>query len=240
MLLFGLGYTGQRQPFATEVVIPPGSTLPRDAEFYQELAPGRIQVTAVTDDRAAAIERLENLETDLVVVAPENATEQLRKGEQTEILVGWNQVDPDLRRPRPAGGVDHGQHAECGDHPPGGGRGDRPGGERAWPAGREPVAGRDRRAHHGQDPERRAHRAQRPQLLRSGGARARHPAPGHHPQLAVDGARATERPDRPVPGGAGECDRGADRQVRGLRPAQPVRDRRGGRADDLRAAGSRC
>jgi ABC-2 type transport system permease protein len=94
MLLFGLGYTGQRQPFATEVVIPQGSTLPRDAEFYQELAPGRIQVTAVTDDRAAAIERLENLETDLVVVAPENAIEQLRQGEQTEILVGWNQVDP--------------------------------------------------------------------------------------------------------------------------------------------------
>ena len=25
MLLFGLGYTGQRQPFATEVVIPQGS-----------------------------------------------------------------------------------------------------------------------------------------------------------------------------------------------------------------------
>jgi ABC-2 type transport system permease protein len=94
MLLFGLGYTGQRQPFATEVVIPQGSTLPRDAAFYQELAPGRIQVTAVTDDRAAAIERLENLETDLVVVAPENAIEQLRQGEQTEILVGWNQVDP--------------------------------------------------------------------------------------------------------------------------------------------------
>ncbi len=94
MLLFGLGYTGQRQPFATEVVIPQGSTLPRDAEFYQMLAPGRIQVTAVTDDRAAAIARLENLETDLVVVAPENAIEQLRKGEQTEILVGWNQVDP--------------------------------------------------------------------------------------------------------------------------------------------------
>ena len=94
MLLFGLGYTGQRQPFATEVVIPAGSSLPRDAAFYQELAPGRIQVVSVTDDRAAALDRLEQLETDLVVVAPENAAEQLRQGEQTEILVAWNQVDP--------------------------------------------------------------------------------------------------------------------------------------------------
>ena len=94
MLLFGLGYTGQRQPFATEVVIPAESSLPRDAAFYQELAPGRIQVVSVTDDRAAALDRLEKLETDLVVVAPENAAEQLRQGEQTEILVAWNQVDP--------------------------------------------------------------------------------------------------------------------------------------------------
>jgi len=94
MLLFGLGYTGQRRPFATEVVIPAESSLPRDPAFYQDLAPGRIQVVSVSDDRAAALDRLENLETDLVVVAPENAAEQLRQGEQTEIVVAWNQVDP--------------------------------------------------------------------------------------------------------------------------------------------------
>ena len=94
MLLFGLGYTGQRRPFATEVVIPAESSLPRDPAFYQDLAPGRIQVVSVTDDRAAALDSLEKLETDLVVVAPENAAEQLRHGEQTEILVAWNQVDP--------------------------------------------------------------------------------------------------------------------------------------------------
>ena len=94
MLVFGLGYTGSRKPFAAEVVIPQDSTLPRDTEFYSELAPGRIQVTQVTDDRDAAMQRLENQETDLVVVAPEDATEQLRQGKQTEILVAWNQVDP--------------------------------------------------------------------------------------------------------------------------------------------------
>jgi len=94
MLLFGLGYTGQRRPFATEVVIPAESSLPRDPAFYQDLAPGRIQVVSVSDDGAAALDRLENLETDLVVVAPENAAEQLRQGEQTEIVVAWNQVDP--------------------------------------------------------------------------------------------------------------------------------------------------
>jgi ABC-2 type transport system permease protein len=94
MLVFGLGYTGQRKPMATEIVIPAGSDLPRDTEFYQELAPGRIEVTRVSDDRDAAMGRLANLETDLVVVAPGDASEQLRKGQQTEIVVAWNQVDP--------------------------------------------------------------------------------------------------------------------------------------------------
>jgi len=94
MLIFGLGYTGQRQPFATEVVIPPDSNLPRETAFYSELAPGRIQVTAVTDDAEAALQRLEDQETDLVVIAPANASAQLRNGEQTEIGVAWNQVDP--------------------------------------------------------------------------------------------------------------------------------------------------
>ena len=94
MLIFGLGYTGQRQPFATEVVIPPDSNLPRETTFYSELAPGRIQVTAVTDDAEAALQRLEDQETDLVVIAPANASAQLRNGEQTEIGVAWNQVDP--------------------------------------------------------------------------------------------------------------------------------------------------
>jgi ABC-2 type transport system permease protein len=94
MLLFGVGYTGARQPFATEVVIPEGSELPRDTEFYQELAPGRIEVVSITADRERAISNLENGATDLLIVAPDDATGQLRRGKQTEILVAWNQVDP--------------------------------------------------------------------------------------------------------------------------------------------------
>ena len=42
MLIFGLGYTGYRAPFVTEIVIPEGTNLPRDAEYYADLAPGRL------------------------------------------------------------------------------------------------------------------------------------------------------------------------------------------------------
>lgn len=94
MFLFGLGYSGFREPFATEIVIPADTALPRDPEYYSDLAPGRIEVTQISEDPAAAEERLRNRETDLLVVAPQNALLELRSGRQTTIRVLWNQVDP--------------------------------------------------------------------------------------------------------------------------------------------------
>jgi ABC-2 type transport system permease protein len=94
MLVFGLGYSGFRAPFATYIVIPETMNLPRDPEYYSELAPGRIVVEDVGTDAEAAEERLRDNEIDLVIIAPEDAVEQLRNGQQTTINVIWNQVDP--------------------------------------------------------------------------------------------------------------------------------------------------
>jgi ABC-2 type transport system permease protein len=94
MLLFGLGYTGSRSPFRTVIVVPEGSELPRDQAFYEELAPGRIQVVGISQDQSETEHQLRQRAIDLMVVAPENAVAQLREGTQTEILVAWNQVDP--------------------------------------------------------------------------------------------------------------------------------------------------
>ena len=94
MLVFGLGYSGARSPFVTEIVIPEGNDLPRDAAYYAELAPGRLDIREVGTDAAAAEQRLRDGEIDLLIVAPENAGTELREGRQTTIRVAWNQVDP--------------------------------------------------------------------------------------------------------------------------------------------------
>ena len=94
MLVFGLGYSGYREPFTTEIVIPEGNDLPRDPEYYAELAPGRLIVEDVGTDPSAAEERLRAGEIDLVIIAPEDAVEELRGGNQTTISVMWNQIDP--------------------------------------------------------------------------------------------------------------------------------------------------
>ena len=94
MFLFGLGYTGFRPPFDTEIVVPADSDFSRSAEAYENLAPGRLKVTRVSEDQAEAEERLREGQTDLLVVVPQNSALELRAGRQTTIRVAWNQVDP--------------------------------------------------------------------------------------------------------------------------------------------------
>ena len=94
MMLFGIGYTGQRTPFTAEVVLPPDSGMPTDPAFYQEMTEDRMTVQQVGTDKEAAIQRLRDQEVALVVVAPVDAEGRLRNGEQSVIEVYWNEVDP--------------------------------------------------------------------------------------------------------------------------------------------------
>jgi len=95
MFIFGLGYSGYRAPFRTEIVIPAGNEeLPRDPEYYESLAPGRLEVVGVSDAADPAEARLRAKEIDLLIVAPERAAEELREGRQTTIRVAWNEIDP--------------------------------------------------------------------------------------------------------------------------------------------------
>jgi ABC-2 type transport system permease protein len=94
MFLFGLGYSGARGAFDTAIVLPEGSRLPSDPEYYTDLAPGRVNVVDVGSDEAAARRRLVDQQIDLLIVAPENAEAELRAGNATTVRVEWNMVDP--------------------------------------------------------------------------------------------------------------------------------------------------
>jgi ABC-2 type transport system permease protein len=94
MFIFGLGYSGYRAPFVTEIVVPESSDLPREPDYYADLAPGRLDVQEVGSDAEAAEERLRRGDIDLLIVAPENASAELRSGRQTTIRVAWNEIDP--------------------------------------------------------------------------------------------------------------------------------------------------
>jgi ABC-2 type transport system permease protein len=94
MAVFGVGFSGVRRPLDTLIVIPNSSQLPRDTEQYQDLAGPPLNIVEITDDRAAAEQRLRAGLVDLVVVAPEEPEATFRKGERTTIEVMVDETDP--------------------------------------------------------------------------------------------------------------------------------------------------
>ncbi len=94
MAIFGLGYTGIRRPLDTVVVIPQSLALPRDVAFYQGLAGPALNIIAVADQDAAPRAALAAQQLDLVVIAPVDAEDRFRAGQQAQITVEFNSVDP--------------------------------------------------------------------------------------------------------------------------------------------------
>ena len=94
MAIFGIGYSGVRRPLETVLVIPPESGLSQDVANYQDLAGTGFEIDEITADAAAATERLESEEIDLVVIAPSDLEAKFRAGEQSVIDVRYNLVDP--------------------------------------------------------------------------------------------------------------------------------------------------
>lgn len=94
MALFGIGYTGARAPFETLVVVPPETDLPTDLDYYRGLSDAQLNIIGVTDSVDEGRQRLASQEVGLLIIAPTNAQEQLRAGEQSVVNVEWNSVDP--------------------------------------------------------------------------------------------------------------------------------------------------
>jgi len=94
MAIFGLGYTGIRKPLDTMIVIPQGLDLSRDTAYYQELTGPALNVRAVTDNAEDARAQLAAQQLDLVVIAPGDAEQKFRAGQQAQIEVFINSIDP--------------------------------------------------------------------------------------------------------------------------------------------------
>jgi ABC-2 type transport system permease protein len=94
MAMFGFGYSGERRPLETVIVIPPSSGLPTDVQLYQELAGGGLHIQAVIPERGNADAGLSNGTLDILIVAPEDPAASFRAGEQSVFDVVINVVDP--------------------------------------------------------------------------------------------------------------------------------------------------
>jgi ABC-2 type transport system permease protein len=94
MAIFGLGYSGYRQPLPTLIVIPPQSGLPTDPETYRDVAGPGLEIVDVVPDATTATDRLEAGEVSVVAIAPEDAGGTFQRGLQSQLEVRIDLADP--------------------------------------------------------------------------------------------------------------------------------------------------
>ena len=94
MALFGAGFTGERNTFRAIVVVPAGSELPQDVEYYRQMAGRLVIIADVVGDVSSARARLGHDDIRLLVITPKDIRKHLEAGEQATLEVDWNELDP--------------------------------------------------------------------------------------------------------------------------------------------------
>lgn len=94
LFLFGGSYREESVLMRTLFVGPPGSAYERAIEQYEQELGEFVRVAGYTSDQPAAEKLLSDDDVDLVVVFPPDAADRVMGGEQAEILVLNDKLDP--------------------------------------------------------------------------------------------------------------------------------------------------
>ncbi len=97
LFLFGVGYQGEKTKLSAIIVIPKTGNYSQNAQDYEKLTGGQLNVVGITRDEASAEERLRRRDIDLVVIVPTDIGQSIMAGAQVRLPVLFNEVDP-LRR----------------------------------------------------------------------------------------------------------------------------------------------
>ena len=92
-----MGYVGESGHLSAIVLIPSTGGYSQDVSVYQKMVGGQLNIVQVTSDKAAALDRLNRRDVDIVVEVPKDAAQQISAGAQALLPVYFNEVDP-LRR----------------------------------------------------------------------------------------------------------------------------------------------
>ncbi|REK17622.1 MAG: ABC transporter permease, partial [Actinobacteria bacterium] len=99
LLIFGLGYTEQVQPFRTIIALESEEAqIAADVDDLAESFEPAIDLVGTTTDAEGALAQLEAGDIDLLIIAPDDALAALDRGERANFTVVHSEVDPILRR----------------------------------------------------------------------------------------------------------------------------------------------
>jgi ABC-2 type transport system permease protein len=94
LVLFGLGFRGQTPEFRTVLVLPNDPSLSDSPAQYEQGFTGVFKLQEVTRDEAHAREALQKHQTDVVVIVPSDALQQIYDGQSAELPVLYSETDP--------------------------------------------------------------------------------------------------------------------------------------------------
>jgi ABC-2 type transport system permease protein len=94
LLLFGLGFTGRREPFEVVLVVPDRPNVPTKTAVYRDFFLWSLRLVDVSTDEQAALARLDRRAVDAVVIAPADPLRDLAMDRPATFAVYYNHLDP--------------------------------------------------------------------------------------------------------------------------------------------------
>ena len=94
LLAFGSGLREEDPAVRTIFVVPEGSDIEDEVRGFAEAQSQRLTVEGVQDDEEDALNRLRRGEVQMVLVFPDDAEQTVRSGQQAEVNVYHDQIDP--------------------------------------------------------------------------------------------------------------------------------------------------
>ncbi len=94
LALFAVGFQPNPPALRTVLVFPEGSPLAAQIDQIEEGLGGEVDIVATESDLGAARDRLGAGEADIIVMAPEDAAETIRTGDQAVVTVLHDRLDP--------------------------------------------------------------------------------------------------------------------------------------------------
>jgi ABC-2 type transport system permease protein len=94
LLLFGVGYSGERPKIRTVLVIPPQGLELVNIDDLKKAISANFTLVDTTSDQEAAQALLRSGQADLIETLPPDAEQQLANGQQATITFLYNQINP--------------------------------------------------------------------------------------------------------------------------------------------------
>jgi len=94
LLLFGVGYAGERPKLKTALVVPQSGLEDVNLEELKRAISANFRLVSVGSDEEAAMAKLRSGEVDVVEIIPSDVEDRLLRGEQAPVEVRYNEISP--------------------------------------------------------------------------------------------------------------------------------------------------